>query len=91
LQKFGSVKNQVGRVWEGRGGIVRLNSGHCPRPKPSSIYRGPQGGARTLRGSALAGVGEPVDVMTLIPHTLEAFMARDRGFRRGSGAKLAVG
>lgn len=27
--------------------------------------------------------GEPVDVATLIPHMLEAFMARDRGFRKG--------
>jgi len=26
--------------------------------------------------------GEPVDVMTLIPHMLETFMARDRGFKR---------
>lgn len=29
--------------------------------------------------------GEPVDAVTLIPHMLEAFMARDRGFRRGRG------
>lgn len=29
--------------------------------------------------------GEPVDTVTLIPHMLEAFMARDRGFRRGKG------
>lgn len=27
--------------------------------------------------------GEAVDVVTLIPHMLEAFMAGDRGFRRG--------
>jgi hypothetical protein len=26
--------------------------------------------------------GEPVEAVTLIPHMLEAFMARDRGFRR---------
>lgn len=26
--------------------------------------------------------GEPVDAMTLIPHMLEAFMARDRGFKK---------
>lgn len=26
--------------------------------------------------------GEQVDAVTLIPHMLEAFMARDRGFRR---------
>lgn len=28
--------------------------------------------------------GETVDAATLIPHMLEAFMAGDRGFRRGS-------
>ena len=27
--------------------------------------------------------GEAVDAMTLIPHMLEAFMAGDRGFRKG--------
>ncbi|WP_101674401.1 DUF2274 domain-containing protein [Alloalcanivorax mobilis] len=26
--------------------------------------------------------GEPVDAVTLIPHMLEAFMARDRGFKK---------
>jgi hypothetical protein len=26
--------------------------------------------------------GEPVDVATLIPHMLETFMVRDRGFKR---------
>jgi hypothetical protein len=26
--------------------------------------------------------GEPTDVLELIPHMLEAFMARDRGFRK---------
>ncbi|HHT8901477.1 TPA: DUF2274 domain-containing protein [Burkholderia cenocepacia] len=29
--------------------------------------------------------GEPVDATTLIPHMLEAFMARDRGFKRREG------
>jgi hypothetical protein len=29
--------------------------------------------------------GEPVDAATLIPHMLEAFMARDRGFRQTRG------
>lgn len=29
--------------------------------------------------------GEAVDAITLIPHMLEAFMARDRGFRSGKG------
>ncbi|HCI1652892.1 TPA: DUF2274 domain-containing protein [Pseudomonas aeruginosa] len=28
--------------------------------------------------------GETVDATTLIPHMLEAFMAGDRGFKRGS-------
>ena len=31
--------------------------------------------------------GEAVDAMTLIPHMLEAFMAGDRGFRKGRTAK----
>ena len=29
--------------------------------------------------------GEPIDAATLIPHMLEAFMARDRGFRKTKG------
>ncbi|WP_205569966.1 DUF2274 domain-containing protein [Ralstonia solanacearum] len=29
--------------------------------------------------------GEAVDAATLIPHMLEAFMAGDRGFKRGRG------
>ncbi|MDB5971183.1 MAG: hypothetical protein JWQ90_3633 [Hydrocarboniphaga sp.] len=28
--------------------------------------------------------GEPVDAATLIPYMLEAFMARDRGFKKAS-------
>ena len=35
--------------------------------------------------------GEPVGAVTLIPRMLETFMARDRGFRRGSGTKSAGG
>ena len=31
--------------------------------------------------------GEAVDAATLIPHMLEAFMAGDRGFKRGGKAK----
>lgn len=31
--------------------------------------------------------GEAVDATALIPHMLEAFMARDRGFRKGTTAK----
>ncbi|MCO1791391.1 DUF2274 domain-containing protein [Pseudomonas aeruginosa] len=33
--------------------------------------------------------GEAVDATTLIPHMLEAFMAGDRGFRKGSVSKAA--
>ncbi|EPO6695920.1 TPA: DUF2274 domain-containing protein [Pseudomonas aeruginosa] len=33
--------------------------------------------------------GEAVDALTLIPHMLEAFMAGDRGFRRGRRSKVA--
>lgn len=29
--------------------------------------------------------GEPIDAATLIPHMLEAFMTRDRGFRKTKG------
>jgi hypothetical protein len=31
--------------------------------------------------------GEPVDALTLIPHMLEAFMARDRGFKKVSNSR----
>lgn len=31
--------------------------------------------------------GEAVDALTLIPHMLEAFMAGDRGFRKGGTPK----
>jgi len=37
--------------------------------------------------------GEPVDAGTLIPHMLEAFMARDRGFKTAAamdGARNSV-
>lgn len=34
--------------------------------------------------------GGAVDAATLIPHMLEAFMAGDRGFRKGSGGKAAA-
>ena len=34
--------------------------------------------------------GEAVDAATLIPHMLEAFMAGDRGFRKGSVGKAAA-
>ena len=33
--------------------------------------------------------GKAVDATTLIPHMLEAFMAGDRGFRKGSGSQAA--
>jgi len=31
--------------------------------------------------------GEAVDAATLIPHMLEAFMAGDRGFRKGTATR----
>jgi len=31
--------------------------------------------------------GETVDAVTLIPHMLEAFMAGDRGFRKGAAVR----
>ena len=33
--------------------------------------------------------GESVDALTLIPHMLEAFMARDRGFRKGTRGRAS--
>ncbi|MDX7817975.1 DUF2274 domain-containing protein [Aeromonas caviae] len=33
--------------------------------------------------------GEAVDAATLIPHMLEAFMAGDRGFKKGSRIRAA--
>jgi len=33
--------------------------------------------------------GEAVDAMALIPHMLEAFMAGDRGFKKGNASKSA--
>jgi hypothetical protein len=33
--------------------------------------------------------GEEVDALTLIPHMLEAFMARDRAFKRANSASSA--
>lgn len=35
--------------------------------------------------------GEPVDAATLIPHMLEAFMTRDRGFNRAVRQRAADG
>ena len=34
--------------------------------------------------------GEAVDATTLIPHMLEAFMARDRGFKRAALPRTAA-
>ena len=33
--------------------------------------------------------GEPADAVTLIPHMLEAFMARDRGFKKAEAVRQA--
>ncbi|HVZ36613.1 MULTISPECIES: DUF2274 domain-containing protein [Pseudomonadota] len=35
--------------------------------------------------------GEAVDATTLIPYMLEAFMAGDRGFRKGGGGAKTAG
>lgn len=34
--------------------------------------------------------GEPIDAATLIPHMLDAFMARDRGFKRAALLRTAA-
>lgn len=35
--------------------------------------------------------GEPVDATALVPHILEAFIARDRAFRRANGKAKPLG
>ena len=34
--------------------------------------------------------GEPIDAATLIPHMFDAFMARDRGFKRAALPRTAA-
>jgi hypothetical protein len=48
----------------------------CPAPLKTTLDRYAALHAQTY--------GEAVDATTLIPHMLEAFMATDRGFRKGS-------
>lgn len=50
-------------------------------------YKGSHGRADLNRYAALHAqiYGETVDAVMLIPHMLETFMARDRGFKRGRG------
>lgn len=67
-----------------------------PLPKTESVkltFACPAGLKADLdRYAALHGQtdGEVVDAATLIPHMLEAFMAGDRGFRRGTSTKPAA-
>ncbi len=64
-----------------------------PLPKTESvkvIFSCPAGLKADLdRYAALhaQAYGEAVDAATLIPHMLEAFMAGDRGFRKGGAPK----
>lgn len=51
----------------------------CPVPLKEDLERYAELHTKTY--------GEPVDAVTLIPHMLEAFMARDRGFRKGKGKR----
>ena len=66
-----------------------------PLPKTESIkmtFSCPAGLKADLdRYAALhaQAYGEAVDAMTLIPHMLEAFMAGDRGFRKGTATRSA--
>ncbi|HCL4034562.1 hypothetical protein AO961_01310 [Pseudomonas aeruginosa] len=53
----------------------------CPASLKSDLDRYAQLHAQTY--------GEAVDAATLIPHMLEAFMAGDRGFRKGGAGKPA--
>lgn len=66
----------------------------CSRGRSASlVLTGPSLKADLDRYAALhaRAYGEAVDAVTLIPHMLEAFMARDRGFRRSGSAKPASG
>ena len=64
-----------------------------PLPKTESvkvIFSCPAGLKADLdRYAALhaQAYGEAVDAATLIPHMLEAFMAGDRGFRKGTATR----
>lgn len=66
-----------------------------PLPKTESIkltFACPTGLKADLdRYAALhaQAYGEAVDALTLIPHMLEAFMAGDRGFRKGGASRAA--
>ena len=66
-----------------------------PLPKTESIkltFACPASLRATLdRYAALhaQAYGETVDATTLIPHMLEAFMAGDRGFRKGTATRSA--
>lgn len=51
----------------------------CPATLKSDLERYAELHAHTY--------GESVDAVTLIPYMLEAFMAGDRGFRRGNAGK----
>lgn len=51
----------------------------CPASLKADLDRYAQLHAQTY--------GEAVDAATLIPHMLEAFMAGDRGFRRGAATQ----
>ncbi|MDU0593368.1 DUF2274 domain-containing protein [Pseudomonas aeruginosa] len=53
----------------------------CPASLKADLDRYAQLHAQTY--------GEAVDAATLIPHMLEAFMAGDRGFRKGGAGKPA--
>ncbi|KIQ00219.1 MULTISPECIES: DUF2274 domain-containing protein [Pseudomonas] len=52
----------------------------CPASLKCDLERYAQMHAQTY--------GEPVDVLALIPHMLETFMARDRAFRKTSSRAI---
>lgn len=69
----------------------RLRLGPLPRQEVTKLtFACPAGLKAELdRYAALHAqtYGEAVDAATLIPHMLEAFMAGDRGFRKGATIK----
>jgi len=55
-------------------------------PHPTSTGERRKPADMTLHAQAC---GEALDAATLIPHMLKAFVARDRGFRKGSTSRPA--
>ena len=80
LAEFSSLMLETG-VFEGGYAVVLKLTFSCPASLKADLDR-----YAALHAQAY---GEAVDAMTLIPHMLEAFMAGDRGFRKGTTPRSA--